>query len=218
MICGSKYGGVEEKYINDFSDAMFLRDTLMSCNIKYAGQMIGSFESVTEDTLKFLIRNKVKSGGSYRDIGEYVYNSIMNVFLDSNVKDLPISSGVDGVLMLCTMFEEVLYDLYVDCCNSNDPNRIAYLNAVGYIFKDISCMGMDGFIVASLVNYAFSSVIIPIYPNIYQKSTKEEFITKLKCLCDSYSPTDKVMNCSVFDVDAFVKFFRDVQSFDYGLM
>ena len=95
MIWRSKYGGVEEKYINDFSDAMFLRDTLMSCNIEYAGQMIGSFESVTKDTLKFLIRNKVKSGGSYIDIGEYVYNSIMNVFLDSDVQDYPISSGID---------------------------------------------------------------------------------------------------------------------------
>lgn len=218
MICGSKYGGVEEKYINDFSDAMFLRDTLMSCNIKYAGQMIGSFESVTKDTLKFLISNKVKSGGSYRDIGEYVYNSIMNVFLDSDVQDRPISSGVDGVLMLCTMFEEILCDLYVDACNSNDPNRLAYLKAVGYIFKNISGRGMDGFIVASLVNYAFSSMIIPIYPNICPEGIKEEFITKLKGLCDLYSPTDKVMNCSVLDVDAFVEFFRDVQSFDYGLM
>lgn len=210
MICGSKYGSVEEKYINDFSDAMFLRDTLMSCNIKYAGQMIGSFESVTEDTLKFLIRNKVKSGGSYKDIGEYVYNSIMNVFLDSDVKDYPISSGVDGVLMLCVMFEEVLCGLYVDGCNSNDPNRVAYLKAVWYIFKDISCMGMDGFIVASLVNYAFSSVIIPIYPNIYPNDIEDEFITKLKGLCDSYSSTDKDMNSSIFDVGAFVEFFRDV--------
>lgn len=67
MIRKSKYGSVEEKYIDDFSDAMFLRDTLMSCNIEYAGQMIGSFESATKDTLKFLISNsnKVKSGGSY---------------------------------------------------------------------------------------------------------------------------------------------------------
>lgn len=218
MIWGSKYGGVEEKYINDFSDAMFLRDTLMSCNIKYAGQMIGSFESVTKDTLKFLISNKVKSGGSYRDIGEYVYNSIMNVFLDSDVQDRPISSGVDGVLMLCTMFEEVLCDLYVDACNHNDKSRYTYANAVEYIFTDISCRGMDGFIVASLVNYAFSSVIIPIYPNIYPNDIAGKFITKLKGLCDSYSPTDKDMNCSVFDVDASVKFFRDVQIFNYVLI
>lgn len=210
MIWGSKYGGVEEKYVNDFSDAMFLRDTLMSCNIKYAGQMIGSFESVTEDTLKFLIRNKVKSGGSYKDIGDYVYNSIMNVFLDSDVQDHPVSSGVDGVLMLCMMFEEVLCDLYVEACNSNDPNCLAYLNAVGYIFKDISGRGMDGFIVASLVNYVFSSAIIPLYPDIYPNDIAEEFITKLKGLCDSCSTTDRAVNCSVFDVDAFVEFFRTV--------
>lgn len=189
---------------------MFLRDTLMSCNIKYAGQMIGSFESVTEDTLKFLIRNKVKSCGSYKDIGEYVYSSIMNVFLDSEVQDLPISTGVDCILMLCTMFEEVLCDLYMDGCNSNDPNCITYLNTVGYIFKDISGRGMDGFIVASLVNYAFSSAIIPLYPNIYSNDISEEFIAKLKGLCDSCSTTDKAVNCSVFDVGAFVEFFRTV--------
>lgn len=210
MILGSKYDGVEEKYVNDFSDAMFLRDTLMSCNIEYVGQMIGSFESVTEDTLKFLIRNKVKSGGSYIDIGEYVYNSIMNVFLDSDVQDLPISTGVDCTLMLCTMFEEVLCGLYVDGCNSNDPNRITYLNAVAYIFKDIFDRGVDGFIVASLINYAFSSVIIPIYLNIYPNGIVTKFGSKLKDFCDSYSPSDKGMSGSVFDVGAFVKFSRDV--------
>lgn len=214
MIWGSKYGSVEEKYIDDFSDAMFLRDTIMSCNIKYAGQMIGSFESVTKDTLKFLISNKVKSGGSYMDIGEYVYNSIMNVFLDSDVQDCPISSGVDGVLMLCTMFEEVLCDLYVDGCNRNDQSCSAYLNTVGYIFKDIFDRGVDGFIVASLINYAFSSVIIPVYLNIYPNGIVTKFDSKLKDFCDSYSPTDKDMSCSVFDVGAFVKFSRDVLIFN----
>lgn len=138
----------------------------------------------------------------------------MNVFLDSDVQDYPTSSGVDGVLMLCTMFEEVLCDLYVDGCNSNDPNRITYLNAVAYIFKDIFDRGVDGFIVASLINYAFSYVTISIYLNIYPNGIVTKFDSKLKDFCDSYSPTDKAMNCSVFDVGAFVKFSRDVLIFN----
>ena len=108
------------------------------------------------------------------------------------------------------MFEEVLCGLYVDGCNSNNPNRITYLNAVAYIFKDIFDRGVDGFIVASLINYAFSSVIIPIYLNIYPNGIVTKFDSKLKDFCDSYNPIDNGMSCSVFDVGAFVKFSKDV--------